>query len=233
MSLSVGMLSSCALAPSPTTETLAYFLSDAGASASPKVDPRLRYLRVEVQGHPPGTLVLGYVDPSPDGPVEVWYSANREVIKIQNGRIIATAGLPLDWSGTRFEPAPVAWPAVGADGTDFRRLHDEPTQYRTGIVDAVRLHPWLGELPQAFTESLPTTLPSSLARTYTWYQETYTRVPPKHAGGEAGTSLLAQAPAWFAWGPHLGQWTVVYSYQCLTPDFCLKLQRWPPQEAPS
>ena len=193
-------------------------------------DPRFRYLRAQVEGYPPSMLVLGYVDQSPEGPVEVWYSASREIIKLLDGRIIATGGLPMDWSTTRFEPLPTAWPLVGPGDVAYRRSHDESARYRTGLVDDVLLHPWSGELPQALIKSLPATLPIELARSYRWFHESYTRVPPWLVGANRVDPSASQPEAWFAWGRHLGQDVLVYSYQCLKSDFCLKLQRWPLQE---
>jgi hypothetical protein len=46
----------------------------------------------------------------------------------------------------------------------------------------------------------------------------------------AGAPAPSLPEARFAWGRHRGLWTVVQSEQCLAPDFCLKLQRWPVQE---
>ena len=59
------------------------------------------------------------------------------------------------------------------------------------------------------------------ARQYAWFKETAT---PQ--GGLSG----GVTSNWYAWGMHLGQQQVVYSVQCLKPDFCLHMQRWPAQE---
>ena len=55
------------------------------------LNQRFAYLRVTA-GKPVAFMALGYVDPHPNGPVEVWYSADREVIRLQNGRLVGTAG---------------------------------------------------------------------------------------------------------------------------------------------
>ena len=53
-------------------------------------------------------------------------------------------------------------------------------------------------------------------------------VPAAHDElAQAGQLEPALPDAWFAWGKHLGVNQIVYSEQCITPDFCLKLQRWP------
>ena len=47
-------------------------------------------------------LVLGYVDTSSDGPVEVWYSGSGEVVRMRHGRVVGTTGLSTDWRAVRF-----------------------------------------------------------------------------------------------------------------------------------
>ena len=183
-------------------------------------NPAYTYLRVELDGFPPAMMVLGYVDAHPLGPIEVWYSAQGEVIKTQNGRLVGSTGLPLDWAGVRFTAGPPPWAAVAQGGASFTRVHDELPSYRFGIVDQVAVMPVPG-----FNEgSLPFTLPASLPRAgvvaYHWFRESVASGPS-----------AALPDSWFAVGQYLGQTAVVYSRQCLRPDYCMHLQRWPVQEA--
>ena len=182
-------------------------------------DPRYRYLRVEVEGHPPGLLVLGYVDATPNGPVEVWYSGTQEALRLQDGRLVGFTGNSHTWRAVQWQPAPPAWGQVGAQGARYIRQRDTMPGYHFGLQEAMQLQPWSGLPPLA----LPASLPADKARSYQWHQERATPL---------GASPALPA-AWFAWGRHLGVPTIVYSEQCLAPDFCLKLQRWPVRdEAP-
>ena len=45
---------------------------------SSPINPNYRYLRADVNNNP-ALLVLGYVDADPDGPIDVWYSAMKEI----------------------------------------------------------------------------------------------------------------------------------------------------------
>lgn len=215
----VAALGGCASGISPEGGTLAALLTG-GGQVRPQIpaepDLRYRYLRLEVQGYPPALLVLGYIDPHPMGAVEVWYSAQREVIKMQNGRVVATAGLPTDWTAVRFETQPPAWEAVPQQNLQFQRSRDEMPGYRYGIAELVQRKAVSGvpDIP------LMSTLPKATATTYQWFQESAKNT-------NEGTVL---PDAWFAWGKHRGEWTVLYSHQCLTVDFCLRLQRWPLRE---
>jgi len=188
------------------------YLDPADASLIPaKPNPAYRYLRVEVDGRAPALLVLGYLDADPQGEIEVWYSAKREMIRTQNGRIVGTAGLEVDWRGLRHASAPPAWTGVPAQGARYARIRDVFPGYRYAVSEQVELQP----LPAVPALRLPDVLPVGLAGGYRWFRETATGALP------------ALPPAWFAWGVHQGQATVVYSEQCLSATFCLKLLRWP------
>jgi hypothetical protein len=184
-------------------------------------DPRFRYLRVEMPGRTPGIWVLAYVDPHPMGEIEVWHSAQGQELKLQNGRVVATHGLAVDWPAVRFAEAPPDWAALAADRggavAAFERDHDELPRYRYGVRERLVLQ----ALAQAPPLQGPGSLTAGLAKRYAWFQETAT----PHEGIFGG--VLTN---WYAWGLHLGRRTVVFSEQCLTPDFCLRMQRWPVQE---
>jgi hypothetical protein len=187
-----------------------------GKDAIPAMpDLRFRYMRVEVDGHAPAMLVLGYLDPHPQGPVEVWYSANQETLRTQNGRVVGSSGMLPAWRAVTFAPAPPAWTEVPAQGASYVRQRDEMPGYRFGIVEQLQLSTWPGLPPVQPSD----TLPLIKAGEYQWYRESATVV-----AGQAGAAL---PDAWFAWGKHRGIETIVYSEQCLSPDFCLKLQPWP------
>ena len=215
-------LGGCA-GPTPLADTVAAIAAEQwdkgdGSQRLGTPTPAYRYLRVEIQGRAPAFMVLGYIDAHPQGEVEVWYSANHEVIKIQNGRIINTAGLEVDWRMVQFSVPPPPWTALPASGATFERTRDEMPGYRYGITEQMELQPLAGLPPIR----LPVSLNADQARRYTWFRET-TR---------SSTATDAVPPAWFAWGTHRGTPTVVYSEQCLSSTLCLKLQRWPLQEGP-
>ena len=210
----------CASSASPLVDVFSAVASETFGSSdaailAKKINPQYSYLRVEVQGRTSALLVLGYIDAHPQGDIEVWYSAKHEVLKLQNGRIVGTSGLETDWRAVRFPSAPPVWNKVSSQGDVYQRLRDEMPGHRYAISDQIELKPWSGVPPIA----LPTSLPVEQARGYAWFRETTL------------TSSDQPLPsAWFAWGVYEGQPTVLYSEQCLSATFCLKLQRWPVQE---
>lgn len=195
------------------------FGTEAESTINIKPNHLYSYLRVEVNGRAPALLVLGYVDAHPQGDIEVWYSAKREVIKTQNGRIVGTSGLEVDWRAVRFQTPPPAWSNALMQEGHYQRSRDEMPGHRYAITDQVELKPWLGQPPLMLPNLLNSTQTN---HNYRWFQEiTLT------------TSDPSLPPSWFAWGLYKDQPTVVYSEQCLSPTFCLKLQRWPAQESTS
>lgn len=213
-------LAGCGSVSTPLTDVVSALAARGLGSAedtiqTSKLNPLYRYLKVNVEGGPSALLVLGYIDPHPQGDIEVWYSAEKEVIKLQHGRIVGTAGLAIDWRAVHFPSAPPDWTAVPSQGSVYQRLRDEMPAYRYGISEQIELKPWLG-VPAI---TLPASLPDAQARAYGWFRET-TRTSGDHA----------LPPAWFAWGRQGGQSTVLYSEQCLSATVCLTLQRWPIQE---
>jgi hypothetical protein len=213
----------CASGSTPLADVLSGVVSEgfgSGKESTPtiKPNPSYRYLRVEVEGRPSALLVLGYVDAHPLGNIEVWYSAKREVIKIQNGRIVSTTGLELDWRSVLFPTPPLVWTALPVQGVVYSRLRDEMPGHHYAIADQLALKPWPGVPPL----HLPASLSIEQASSYQWFRE-----------DTLSTTAQPLPPAWFAWGVHRGQPTVVYSRQCLSATFCLRLQRWPVQEKAS
>ena len=160
-------------------------------------NPQYSYLRTVLNGTVI-YLVLGYVDPHPEGAVEVWYSGAGEIVKLRDGHMVGTAGLPVDWLDVR---------VVGNV-----RERDLMPGYRFGVRDQVTRVPVAAPAPgQTTLKGVP---PSSLR----WYEE---RSTSTHADGALPTARFAVST-----GP--GVPVVVYSEQCVTPDICLSFERWKP-----
>ncbi len=179
------------------------------------LNPKFRYLKAIVEDRAPVLLVLGYLDPHPAGDIEVWYSAQREVVKIQNGRIVSTAGLTLDWRSTTFPIAPPTWTEVRADGVDYVRARDEMPSGRYSVTEQVHLNRLLTPPQINLSESMS---PDQVG-SYVWFSETYDADDGKQV-----------PPAWFAVDLHRQTASVAYSEQCLSATLCMKLQAWPPRK---
>lgn len=95
--------------------------------AAAKLQPDLRYLLVDANGIR-GLLVLGNVDPDPAGPVEVWYSADQAVLRLQGGRLVGIRGVGNDWVDVVLSGAPALSALAGT--TTYQRTRTEMPDYR-------------------------------------------------------------------------------------------------------
>lgn len=203
------LLSGCA-GTDPVLQTLrAGFQRDAGVDGV-TLNPDFRYLRVTIAGRT-ALLVLGYVDDDPRGPVEVWYSAEREVLKLQQGRVVSAVGMLTEWRNVRM-PALPAWSALVREQAPRRweRTRDVMPGYRYGVREVMAL----GAAPVPERNALR----DLDARTLAWFEERVEEPPP----GEA-----ALPPARYAVRIAGGREIVVYGEQCLAQDLCFTWQRWP------
>lgn len=217
--LGVGGLMSGCVALDPAVQQSAQALwpwADAqggGAGQAPRLNPDFDYLRVVVSGQVL-YLARGYTDTADTanngGPVTVWYSADREVLRLQHGRLAGLAGTPVAWLHVRgLAGAPITAPddAPNASPQAWVREIDQMPGYRWGVRDRLVVRP----IEAPANSQVHGWLPQALR----WAQEQ----------DEAGRL----PPARYAWAP--GQPEPIYGEQCLQPDFCLTWQRWSAQGA--
>ncbi|WP_027730617.1 YjbF family lipoprotein [Variovorax paradoxus] len=183
--------------------------NNASPSDSHTFRPEFSYLRATFEGRTV-FLVLGYVDPHPEGPTEVWYSGSGETVRLRNGRLVATAGLTTDWRAVRLANTPAWAKATTTTTTRFQRERDLMPGYRSGIRDDIEQRPI--EPP---TDSLLAGRPASSLR---WIEERSSTRP-------ASASL---PPARFGLAQVGDKLEAVYSEQCLSRDLCLSFERWNP-----
>ena len=170
------------------------------------LNPNLRYLRVTVRSRVV-LMVLGYVEPAPEGNIETWYSSEGEVLRLHNGRIVATTGLETDWRSVRHAALPSWKDMLSRSSAEFRRERDEMPGYRYGIVETVSL----------YTVRVPTNarLVGFSARDLRWYEETVRGAANGLPSARYALRIKDSVPS------------VVYGEQCLSQDLCFAWQTWP------
>jgi hypothetical protein len=191
----------------PVTRTLVDAFGEGKGVSSVVLSPGFRYLKVTAKGRE-ALMVLGYVDSHPDGVIETWYSSLGEVLRLQNGRVLSTAGLETDWKSVRFHELPTWSALVGRTSVVFHRARDEMPGHRYGLKDRVRIY----AVPPPEDAHLVGVNPKTLI----WFEE--------KVEGEASATPSAR------YGVRLGAGVPpqpVYGEQCLSANFCLAWQTWP------
>lgn len=137
--LLVATLSACSASSSAILQTLPYAYGRNPGVDNARLNPNFRYLRVTIGGRVV-LLALGNEDADSRGPVEVWYSAEREVLRLQHGRVVGAVGLTTEWRNVTLPELP-SWSAVSRGDKAFRwtRSRDVMPGYRFGVNDVLVL----------------------------------------------------------------------------------------------
>lgn len=205
MVISGGFLSACSSGVNAITNTaIGYFLGVEDPSATASLSPKIRYLRVQIDGRII-LLALGYVDTHPLGPIEVWYSAKGEVLRLQNGHLISMTGSSVEWRNSTLTTMPV-WPNENSLPITYTRSRDVMPGYRFGVFDQLSL--------RAITIPAKSSLVAISPKTLRWFEELEDQ------------GLLP--PARFAVLKISGRDVVIYGEQCVSAAICLTWQQWPP-----
>jgi hypothetical protein len=156
-------------------------------------------------------MVLGYLDNTPQGNIETWYSSESEVLKLLNGRVLSTNGLELDWRNVNYTSLP-AWSELSGLNTnivqvEFTRTHDQMPAYKFGVSEVVSLYG-----VSAPSNSNLAGLPANQLK---WFEEKV----------KGTTHTLPSAR--YGLTNKDGQTVVVYGEQCFSSELCFSWQTWP------
>ena len=220
----IAALSGCSSTSNAILQTLPYAYGRNPSVDKARLNPNFRYLRVTIGGRVV-LLALGNVDSDPQGPIEVWYSAEREVLRLQNGRLVGAVGLTTEWRNVVLPELP-SWSAAarGDQAIRWTRTRDVMPGYRFGVKDELSLRA-IEAPPRSALQGLD-------PRRLTWFEERDEPEPGARRtgilGGSAGVDA-ALPPARYAVDLQGGWETVVYGEQCLAAKLCFTWQRWPVQ----
>lgn len=196
-------LSGCAAGTDAIFQTMQSVLRPESAVDRVQLNPRIRYLRVTIHGRV--TLVaLGYLDPHPSGQIEVWYSGDREVLRLQQGRLAGAVGLVDEWHNVAIPVIP-AWSEIARSDAAVKwvRKRDVMPGYRFGVQDSLELRR-IDPPPRHALAGLD-------AGKLTWFEERLDSLPPARYAVEITAARE----------------TVIYGEQCISRKVCFTWQRWP------
>ena len=208
----------------PLLETLKLgFANPNTAIDQTPLNPNLRYLKVDANGIP-ALLVLGYNDANPQGQRAVWYSAFKEVVELQGGRLVSTQGLDLNWTQVSIPDAPPLSSILPNNELNSKRARSKLRYirirtvmpgYYVNIRETVILEA-LDEMPSDVPKQLRDSANNANIR---WVQETVL-VPP-----ESNNPSIKPLKAVYALDRTTG--AVIYGKQYLRPDYFVSWLSWP------
>ena len=214
-------LAACSSSMNAVVQTLQDAVGGNPSVTDAHLNPAFRYIRITVDGRV-FFLALGSEDKHPQGPIEVWFSAQREVLRLQNGRVVGASGVTTEWRAVTLPEFP-SWSAVARtqQPVQWVRVRDVMPGYRFGVRDELVL--------SAISPPRQSALQGVDAQSLSWFEERF------QTGVAAGrlTKLVTNVaidgvlpPARYAVDMRDGKEVVVYGEQCLAPDLCFTWQRW-------
>jgi hypothetical protein len=186
------------------------------------LNPNYRYLKVEVNNRP-ALLVLGYEDNKKNHGRAIWYSAFKEVIQIEGGRLAGSEGLDTNWTQVKLQnPPPFSKVLVKPN---IRRAYQPKYRYvriRT-VMPGYQVNIRETVVMQAL-DSIPSDAPKELKdekvnRDIRWVEETV--LVPSQSKNPSITPLRAI----YAIDSKTEQ--VIYGKQYLTPNDFISWLTWP------
>lgn len=205
-------LASCASISKSVVDNYTKLTGRVTAEVESGLNPTYRYLRVTLSGRSTFVL-LGDIDPHPDGPIEIYYSSTGEVLRFQHGRLVGATGLRTEWRNVSLKGVP-SWTAINSQkSAEFRRIRDVMPGYHYGMEDHIASNKVSPPAKSALAEIPPETL--------TWFEE---RISPQSKVSE----ILP--PSRYGLSFEGNQEIVVFGEQCLSSTLCLAWQQWTPRK---
>lgn len=191
-------------------------VSQRGSDATrTEFDPQFHYLRVVVDNK---VIFLASDTPSINGigMSTVWYSAEREVLRFRDGRLIGAIGLTTEWRNVVMPEFP-AWSELALIFEPVRwvRTRDVMPGYRLGVHDALVLK----RIAPPSDSHLKGVDPHSL----TWFEERLEIQRNNESVPQADVLPTAR----YAVNTRVDKGAVVYGEQCVSTNLCFSWQQWP------
>jgi len=231
------LLQGCSFQSDATWKTVQLGLSDIASQIEKSpLQNNLTYLRANINGLDV-LLVKGYVDPDSRGPIDVWYSSDGSVMRIQQGRYHGSIGFDQNWQEVSRKDAPNLMMLLNAEMTLPSNSSITPiktvkkyfsTQSYVGMPSylVMRDERVSAVVSDNSVTSLPNSIPSSFKKylqnkDLIWVSET---PQPNTIFQKKGTSF-----AWYGFLKNKVGFEQVIGQQCLSKEFCITWMPWPIQ----
>jgi hypothetical protein len=193
------------------------------------LNPSYRYLKVDANGIP-ALLVLGYLDQKKNTVQDVWYSAFKEVVEINEGRLANTEGLDINWTQVvLYDPPPLSEALTANQNLSskrkpqfrYKRMRTVMPGYHVNIRETVIMRA-LNETPSDAPKVFESPEGNVDIR---WVEETVL-VPANNQNPS-----IKPLRAIYAINSKTNE--IVFGKQYLTPDYYVSWLSWPYPKTPS
>jgi hypothetical protein len=218
------------------------FRNEASLIEKAPLKNNLAYLRVNINGLDV-LLVKGYQDPGSQGPIDVWYSNDGSVLRIQQGRYLGSVGFDQNWHEvSRNDTLNLATFLKTELNPNFNHLpfnHQLSNIAKPLTKNAKKFFSTQSyvvmpsylvmrdeRISTVISSSAPESIPSSfnkylLNKDVFWVSET---PQPSDIFKKKGAGF-----AWYGFVKNNSGFAQVIGQQCLSKDFCITWTPWPIQ----
>ncbi len=231
-SLTINFLHGCSSQTDAAWKTMQMgFRNEAAQIEKAHLKNDLTYLRANINGLEV-LLVKGYVDSSLQGPVDVWYSSDGSVMRIQHGRYLGSIGFDQNWHEVSRNDAPnldmllnsVMSPSNNPNTPIVNTKKYFSTQSYVVMPSYLVMRD--ERISSVLSASPPESIPSSFKKylqnkDLIWVFES---PQPSDIFKRKGGSF-----AWYGFVKNTGGFEQVIGQQCLSKESCITWMPWPIQ----
>jgi hypothetical protein len=228
-------LQACSTASDAALKTAkSAFLNTSSLIEQSTLNPQFSYLRVNVAGLD-ALMVKGYIDKDEKGPIDVWYSSDGSLLRLQQGRYLGSVGFDTNWQNVSYQNTqslnkmmaefdrPNQSPKLSSlrgfyasEQYYFSRSHSEMPSYKTVLNERLSAH-----VSKDTPSNIPKTMQSYLSgKDLIWVNEQIT---------QSNSGALPKTQSWYGFQKLTNQYELVIGQQCLTTTFCITWMPWPVQ----
>ncbi len=208
---------------------------DSKVIANAPLSKDLSYLRVNIAGLE-ALMVKGYIDQDKLGPIDIWYSSDGSVLRMQKGRYLGSLGFDKNWQNVQLQDAPELSNIVNRFKREtsshqlrsvasfypeqqyfFSRNKTEMPGYQSALQEKMGI-----SVQDAFPPNIPKSLSAYLNPSeIVWVSE---KSLSNHEKVQSNSSH-----AWYGFKKYNSSYIQVIGQQCLSADFCITWMPWPTQ----
>ena len=206
------------------------FRNEASQIEKSPLKGNLAYLRANINGLDV-LLVKGYVDNNVQGALDVWYSSDGSVMRIQQGRYLGSIGFDNNWQEVTRQDAPRLDLILNNELSPSGKITVAPIKTLKKYFSTqsyVAMPSYLVMRDERISAVISSTVPDSIPSSFKKYLQNKDLIwvaetpQPNDLFQKKGASF-----AWYGFVKNDNGFEQVVGQQCLSKDFCITWTPWP------